>query len=856
MQSKGLLWLRYFAFFLVIAVGTVFFAACDTDGSTRWPSFTVVYISNGGSGTMADSVHRFGATYELSPNVFTRSGHNFDGWARTSGGSREFNDRQNVRNLTDTDGGIVRLYARWVSVTQQPGNITWTATATGSPTTTAISFTFSAAPTGLVASDITITSGTGSATRGALTGTGTTRSLAISNVSAGTVSVSINRSGIASGPQTVTLIGMDDGRPQQPGPTATLAAHLSWLQDNAQSGGTYTIHLNGGTETISSQTLNFSGRNNINIILTGAARRNINLSGTGSLFNVGSDVTLTLGNNITLRGTTTNNAPLINVQVGGTLFMDAGAVVTGNTNQGDGYPEGGGVMVSGTFTMRGGEISDNSTTGNASISGGGVFVGGLFIMEGGTISGNTASSSADGSSGGGVFLGSYGTGGTFHLRGGTISGNTAAGNTWSHGGGVAVCGWHPGGGTLLMSNGTIHGNNATAGLANTVSGAWADAAALSVSEENAASAIAQYGTFNLAGNFTRSGDLGSSDSTVHVINGVLQGDATPPPIDITWTATAAGTPTTTAINFTFSAAPTGLVASDITITSGTGSATPGTLSGTGTTRTLTVFNVTAGTVSVSINRSGIASGPQTVTLVADVSLPPPGDITWTATATGTPATTAINFTFSEDPGALISSDFTITSGTGSATVGILSGTGMTRTLTVFNVIAGTVSVSINWSNIAAGPQTVTLIAPAQVQPITITVTWIHSRYWWGNGSMTLFYPGTTTVADFFATQVTGASAGFTFTAAPGVYDIVLILEDWIGDVAYWRETVNVTAGTNTMSFDSFDFVMFLSEDIDPSDLTPPGRSRSGELDVQQMDRLNDALDQILPRRSRERVHRR
>ena len=86
--------------------------------------------------------------------------------------------------------------------------ITWTATTTGSPTT-AIDFTFSAAPpAGLVATDFVIFSGSGSATRGNLSATGTlTRRLTVSNVSAGTVSISINRSGIASGSQTVTLMG-------------------------------------------------------------------------------------------------------------------------------------------------------------------------------------------------------------------------------------------------------------------------------------------------------------------------------------------------------------------------------------------------------------------------------------------------------------------------------------------------------------------------------------------------------------------------------------------------------------------------------------------------------------------------
>jgi len=211
---------------------------------------------------------------------------------------------------------------------------------------------------------------------------------------------------------------------------------------------------------------------------------------------------------------------------------------------------------------------------------------------------------------------------------------------------------------------------------------------------------------------------------------------------ITWSATASGNPTTTAINFTFSAVPTGLVATDFTITSGTGTATRGVLSGTGTTRTLTVSGVSAGTVSVSINRAGIASGSQAVTLV--------GPITWSASASGSPTTTAINFTFSAVPTGLVATDFTITSGTGTATRGVLSGTGTTRTLTVSNVSTGTVSVSINRAGIASGSQAVTLVGP---------ITWSASA----SGS-----PTTTAINFTFSAVPTGLVAtDFTIISGTG-----------------------------------------------------------------------------------------
>jgi len=87
-------------------------------------------------------------------------------------------------------------------------DITYTITADGTAdtvTTTQLSFTFSAAVSGLTAEDIAITAGTGSASKETLTGSGTSWNLGITDVSAGTVKVKIVKTGIESGEKTVTV---------------------------------------------------------------------------------------------------------------------------------------------------------------------------------------------------------------------------------------------------------------------------------------------------------------------------------------------------------------------------------------------------------------------------------------------------------------------------------------------------------------------------------------------------------------------------------------------------------------------------------------------------------------------------
>jgi hypothetical protein len=154
----------------------------------------------------------------------------------------------------------------------------------------------------------------------------------------------------------------------------------------------------------------------------------IKLSGQGSLFTVGSNSELTLGEGITLVGLNeeddliNNNAALVIVE--GELTMLEGSKITGNKND---FPmstgTGGGVLVGnvGKFIMKGGTISGNT----ADNYGGGVFVrgDGEVIMDDGYIANNTA-----GFAGGGVAISGEAT---LLMKGGTISGNTAV-----NGGGV------------------------------------------------------------------------------------------------------------------------------------------------------------------------------------------------------------------------------------------------------------------------------------------------------------------------------------------------------------------------------------------------------------------------------------
>jgi len=176
---------------------------------------------------------------------------------------------------------------------------------------------------------------------------------------------------------------------------------------------------------------------------------------------------------------------------------------------------------------------------------------------------------------------------------------------------------------------------------------------------------------------------------------------------------------TTAIHFVFSAVVSGLTASDINITNGTGSVTKGTLTGSGQSWSLGITVATAGNVTVNITKSGIESTVKTVAVVKEVVV---SDITYTATDNNTTNTTAIYFLFSADVLGLTASDITITDGTGSVTKGTLTGSGQYWTLGITVNTPGNITVKIIKSGIESAVKTVAVAKGSVGNDITYTAT--------------------------------------------------------------------------------------------------------------------------------------
>jgi uncharacterized repeat protein (TIGR02543 family) len=79
-------------------------------------TYTVAYNKNAAdaTGITEDSSHTYDVDGNLTPNVFTRKGFTFAGWARTSTGAAEFTDGATVKNLSAVAGATVPLYAQWI----------------------------------------------------------------------------------------------------------------------------------------------------------------------------------------------------------------------------------------------------------------------------------------------------------------------------------------------------------------------------------------------------------------------------------------------------------------------------------------------------------------------------------------------------------------------------------------------------------------------------------------------------------------------------------------------------------------------------------------------------------------------
>ena len=80
--------------------------------SYRANSYSIAFDSNGGSGTMPNQQLKYDTSVRLDANTFTRTGYTFTGWKGKTGDA-SYTDRQEVTNLSATDGDTVTLVAQW-----------------------------------------------------------------------------------------------------------------------------------------------------------------------------------------------------------------------------------------------------------------------------------------------------------------------------------------------------------------------------------------------------------------------------------------------------------------------------------------------------------------------------------------------------------------------------------------------------------------------------------------------------------------------------------------------------------------------------------------------------------------------
>lgn len=159
----------------------------------------------------------------------------------------------------------------------------------------------------------------------------------------------------------------------------------------------------------------------------------------------------------------------------------------------------------------------------------------------------------------------------------------------------------------------------------------------------------------------------------------------------------AGSVNSTGIKITFDKDVVGLEASHITLSSGSGSATKGALSGSGKVWTLAITSPVEGNVGIKVSGLSGYSFPTMATMVdiySEKVITVVSAVQQGGASGGTPST-GIKFTFDKDVTGLQATHFTITSGTGSATKGALTGSAKEWTLAISSPTTGNVSVAIS-----------------------------------------------------------------------------------------------------------------------------------------------------------------
>ena len=81
----------------------------------RWEPITyqIKFNANTGSGSMDNQVLTFDKKANLKTNGFTKENYTFKGWSTTQDGTVEYQNEQEVKNLTSQNDQIINLYAVW-----------------------------------------------------------------------------------------------------------------------------------------------------------------------------------------------------------------------------------------------------------------------------------------------------------------------------------------------------------------------------------------------------------------------------------------------------------------------------------------------------------------------------------------------------------------------------------------------------------------------------------------------------------------------------------------------------------------------------------------------------------------------
>ena len=89
----------------------------DTTVYAGWSanSYTIRFAGNGATGGSTSSMSmRYDETRNLTRNGFTYTGKTFAGWnTQPGGGGTSYSDGQSVKNLVESNGGEITLYAQW-----------------------------------------------------------------------------------------------------------------------------------------------------------------------------------------------------------------------------------------------------------------------------------------------------------------------------------------------------------------------------------------------------------------------------------------------------------------------------------------------------------------------------------------------------------------------------------------------------------------------------------------------------------------------------------------------------------------------------------------------------------------------